>query len=87
MRKFKKTLRKAFLFGGVLIPEHAGYKSDGRINQGLCGNLAAGQDKVAKADLLHAVMIDDALIDCDADELSRVFNAIQVIKEERKAAA
>lgn len=32
-------------------------------------------------------LIDDALIDCNADELSRVFNAIQVIKEERKAAA
>ena len=32
-------------------------------------------------------LIDDALIDCNADELSRIFNAIKVIKEERKAAA
>ena len=32
-------------------------------------------------------LIDDALIDCNADELSRIFNAIQAIKEERKAAA
>jgi hypothetical protein len=32
-------------------------------------------------------LIDDALVDCNADELSRIFNAIQVIKEERKAAA
>ena len=32
-------------------------------------------------------LIDYALIDCNADELSRIFNAIQAIKEERKAAA
>ena len=63
MRKLKKTLRKTFLFGRVLIPKHARYKSDGRVNQGLCGNLAPGQDKVTQTDLFQPVMVDDALID------------------------
>ena len=45
---FQKPMGKGFLFRGRLIPKHAGYKPDGRVNQGLCGDLATRQDKVAQ---------------------------------------
>ena len=62
LRKFKQPFRKAFFFGRDLIPKHAGYKPHCRVNQGLCCDLAPGEDKITKTDLFHAVMIQNALV-------------------------
>ena len=62
VRKFQKPLREGFLLGGLVIPKHAGYKADRRINQGGCSDLATGQDEIAKADLLDPVMVENALV-------------------------
>lgn len=63
LRVLQKSVRKAFLFDGRLIPEHARYKSDARIDQGLRGDLTAGEDKVAHRDLFDAEMVDSALVE------------------------
>lgn len=45
---FKQTFGKGLLFRRCLIPKHARYKSDCRINQGLSGDLAPRKDEIAQ---------------------------------------
>ena len=63
LRGFQQTVRKGFLLGRMLIPKHAGYKADRRVDQALCGDLSAGQDKVPKRHLFDPEMVQNALID------------------------
>ena len=62
LRVFQKALGKGLLLDGTMIPEYAGYKPDGRVDQGLCGDLSAGQDEIAQADLADVETGQHALI-------------------------
>lgn len=62
VRVFEKAVRKGFRLDGCLIPEHAGYKTNCRVNQHLRCKLSSGQDIVADRDFLHAKLIYDTLV-------------------------
>ena len=53
---------KGFLGQRILIPQHARYKPDRRVDQDLSRDLAAGQDIIADADLLDIMGVEDALV-------------------------
>ena len=59
----QQTVGMAFFLGGGGIAKDAGQKPDGGVYHRLRGDLAAGQDEVAKADLLDRVMVQHALVD------------------------
>ena len=63
LRMLKKTSGKRFFFHRRVIPEHAGYKTDRCVNQGLCRDLAAGQYEVTQRHFLNTECVDHALID------------------------
>ncbi len=62
LRMLKQAMRKGFRLDGCLIPEHARYKPNRRINQHLRRQLSASQDVVANRDFLHVELCDGALI-------------------------
>ena len=72
LRMFKKAVGKGFLGQGVLIPQHARYKANRRVDQDLSGQFPAGQDIIADADFLDPVGIKNALVDTDRGRAVRV---------------
>lgn len=63
LRVLQQTVGKAFLFGRGRIAKDARDQPDGGIQKRLRGDLASGQDEIAKADLFDLVVIKDALVD------------------------
>lgn len=63
LRVFQQTVGKAFLFGRGRVAKDAGDQPDGGIRKRLHRDFAAGQDKIAKADLFDLMMVKNALVD------------------------